>query len=329
MDHKKSDEPFLQRQLKKIVINTEQLQTSISVQKGIYTQTHLWSLLKLVFLSYSSYIYSRIMSKHHYFSDKYYYVDLFAGSGIGQVVDSDKKELVFGSPLLIATTRKFSKMFFCESKETSRIALKERLKAIGINENSYEIYGDCNVELNKIIDQVKDGHSLIFVDPWSMEIEWGTMERLLSLNADIIFNLQSAEIARGVIQQGKLTNSARKFFKNPKNIYHIFNNQSNSNKPELILNNYARDIINTRKEIDSNKKIVRETKVYKIKIKGVNSFFYDLLFITRLTSNKSPWLMGLAVAAKNIDNIKPKTVDLALEILSGKQQTLNSNLISG
>ena len=29
------------------------------------------------------------------------------------------------------------------------------------------------------------------------------------------------------------------------------------------------------------------------------------------------------------NNIKPKTVDLALEILSGKQQTLNSNLISG
>lgn len=329
MSSKKSEEPFLQRQLKKLVINTDKLQAAISVQKGIYTQTHLWSLLKLVFLSYSSYIYSMIMSKHPYYKDKYYYVDLFSGSGIGQVIDSNKKELVFGSSLLMATTRSFSKMFFCERDYDSRVALQKRLQTVGIDTNSYEVYGDCNVDINKIIDKIKGGHSLIFVDPWSMEINWDTMESILSLNADIIFNLQSAEIARGVVQKGKLTSSAKKFFKNPDLIYSLFNNEKEINKPELVLDNYTTDISDTRKEIDSNRQRQRETKIYKIKIKGVASFFYDLLFITRLTSNKSPWLTGLAVAAREIDNIKPKTVNLALDILSGKQQTLNSNFISG
>ncbi len=327
MPNKRNPEPFLQRQLKKLVINTEQLQMAVETDAGNYTKTHLWSLLKLVFLSYSSYIYSNIMGRHGYYSDKYYYIDLFAGSGIGRIIDSGNSELVFGSPLLTATTRKFNKMFFFEKDAVSRNALSGRLNALGVNNNTYELYGDCNSDIDKILPKIKNGHSLIFIDPWSTELDWKTMEKILALDADIIFNLQSAELARGIIQQGELTSSAKSFFRDPETVRKLFSD-SDANKPELILNMYASDILKFRKDIDSKKRTYRETKVFRIKIKGTTSYFYDLLFITRLTANKSPWLAGLASAAKEINDINPKMVDLALDVLSGKQKTLDSRLFS-
>lgn len=264
LETNKQSEPFLHKQLKKIVkkegIYKEYLEKAAKIDSDIYTDERLWSLLKLIFLNYSSSIYTNIINR--YYPERYYYIDLFAGSGVGKVTDTGRNELTLGSSLLMATMHKFPKMFFCEKNSKSRIALKNRLNALDVKKDSYEIYSDCNDSIDEIIDKVKGGHSLIFIDPYYTEINWKTMEKVLTLKADIIFNLQSAEIARGFMQQGKITDSAKAFFKDTRFLAQMFQDKTvfDMRKSDMILREYCSAISQTRREIDSKKSFQKKLR---------------------------------------------------------------------
>ena len=94
---------------------------------------------------------------------------------------------------------------------------------------------------------------------------------------------------------------------------------------DMILREYCSAISQTRREIDSKKKFPKETEILPVKIKGINAYYYDLLFITRLTRGGSPWLDPIRRAGSELDNIKPALVNQILEILAGKQKRLSSD----
>jgi len=282
-DIPKSNETFIQRQLKKIIINKNDLQKLIDTKKGIYNSVKSWSTLKLIFLNYVADVYSRIMKNRNYFKDKYFYVDLFSGSGINTVDDSSG-DLIFGSPLIVATRYPFTKMFFCDSNEDYTSALDERLKVTGLDKDKFKIYDkDCNNILDDIISQIKNGHSLIFIDPYGMQITWKSIEKILQLKADVIMNFQTSEIVRGIEKSGEPTNACKSFFKDSNEAMKIYSKPIITRREEL-LKLYIKDIENTRLQTHSN--VITE----KVRVRKDEKYYYDLIFITRQTRGGSPWL---------------------------------------
>ncbi len=65
-----------------------------SINTGVYSQMKSWASLKLIYLDYVAGIYSSIMK--HAYPNNFFYVDLFAGAGIGCIEDSPK-DLILGS----------------------------------------------------------------------------------------------------------------------------------------------------------------------------------------------------------------------------------------
>jgi len=190
--------PWLDRQLEKLLISRDEIESLKNIGNNIYDEIRAWSPLKLIFLKYYAVgIYTPIIKRRY---RNMYYVDLFSGSGINKI--ERKQDFCLGSPLLISKlipeSIRFNKMFFCDKESAKTEALNLRMKSTGISENSYEIYsGDCNDCIDDIISSFQSpNHSLIFIDPYSMEISWTTMNKILKLQSDIIFCFQTVQIPR-------------------------------------------------------------------------------------------------------------------------------------
>ena len=64
-------------------------------------------------------------------------------------------------------------MFFCDKEPDKANALAKRLESLNISRDKFFVYpSDCNLAIDVIIPQVKHGHSLIFIDPYGMQISW-------------------------------------------------------------------------------------------------------------------------------------------------------------
>ena len=167
-----------------------------------------WAAIKLIVLDYFASIYTSIIP---YRFSKFYYLDMFAGAGIGIVEDS-KGDLILGSSLLIGAYRTFTHMFFCEDDVDLCSALEKRLLLVK-HKDGFSVYPvDCNKVIAEILSQIKDGHSLIFIDPYGMDIGWDSFYQILTARADIILNFQTQENARGIIQPGGITLKSQRFF---------------------------------------------------------------------------------------------------------------------
>ncbi len=312
--------PFLQRQLEKLIINKEDIERIAKINEGIYNEVGAWSALKLIFLKYWADVYVPIIRK--IFKDNYFYIDLFAGSGINRV-NKSKSDFIFGSPLLIAKLYKFKKMFLCEDNRENKKSLEDRLKELGLQEESFSIYKNCNDSIDDIIRETCGGHSLIFIDPYGAEITWDTMEKLLQLNADIILNFQTTQIIR-IPQRGRLGSVMENFFKNKEEVKKIYGSiRYEGSLGETLRNLYMRDIIDTRAGIDSKRGVTKKTIIDYVRIKKNNRFYYDLVFIVRETKNGNPWLNAIMKAKEQIENLQERDVKLAIEVLKGRQSQLS------
>jgi three-Cys-motif partner protein len=261
----------------------------------------------------------------HNYPGRFHYVDLFSGSGVGEVEDN-KNDRIFGSPLIV-TKRDFPEFVFCDENRSYTDALKARIDSLSVPGLNYNVYnGDCNSTIEGILPSIEGEkqHSLIFIDPYGMELEWKTFERILNLNADIVFNFMSKSIARGITQKGKVTEASRNFFKNPRVLEEI----NGSFMPEdplgdRLLSQYVQDIKETRAQNDSIKKSPRKTIVESVRIKKEDrTFYYDLLFIARETKGGCPWLQTILDAKKEIEKLDSGKVQRVLDVLQGRQSKL-------
>jgi three-Cys-motif partner protein len=307
----KSDEPFLKRRARGL-IKQDLVDKFSKIEYGIYTDTHPWAVLKLIYLDYIAGIYATLISKRY---KKYYYVDLFSGSGIGKISEI-KNDLILGSPLLIGNrpNSNYTRMFFCERKRDIYKALNERLNAMN---KDYVAYNeDCNTAIDKIINEIKNGHSLIFLDQFGMDIKWLNMDKILQLDADIIINFQTPSIARGIKQGDKTTNTAKEFFKDINAVESIYNKHSSENLGEQLFKLYLEDLKSARLKYRHNYHII------KIKVRGNRAFYYDLIYITKQTRKESPWLKPIIEAGQEIVNLDRKDVEEILDILKERQKVL-------
>ena len=135
------------------------------------------------------------------------YIDLQAGPGKNRF--SPSGDILLGSPLLALTTRfAFDNVFLVEMGTSEYDALVSRVEASDLSENVKRYNEDCNVAVDKIVEDIKQVDkvynqgvwpclNLAFLDPEGLEVEWKTVEKLASLNRmDLIINFSTSGITR-------------------------------------------------------------------------------------------------------------------------------------
>jgi len=305
---------WLKNQIKKIEISNSRFGEIIKelalIYPGVYNKFESWTPLKLILLNYAFDVCSTIINKS--FFKRKYYVDLFAGSGIN--IMRGTSDLLMGSPFITALMHgdKYNKMFFCESENKLFSALKARVDFL--RKNNLECWhGDSNNNLDnilKIINEEKSSYSFFFVDPYTTEFSWNSMKKILNIHSDIVFTLMTSQIIR-IIGLAKT---------NPKE------------STDLILDNFFGD--NSWRDVKSaedisklyQKNILKERKdamMRIIKIKSAKyNFSYEIIFITNKTKKECPWLKAIDTAKKEIEGQSDKAVELAMDIIKQRQQTL-------
>lgn len=161
-----------------------------------------WTILKEMILAYYAPNYIRIIRNQPHIK-KINYLDLFAGSGIVRLDELSKNYL--GSPLVVtkAIPNTFDRYFFFEKDRAKTEQLEELLSA----QNCFVHQGDCNELIDYILEQIKspENHSLVFIDPFAMEIKFETINKFAQVGCDLMITVATQEIYRAM----------RKWFENP------------------------------------------------------------------------------------------------------------------
>lgn len=312
---------WLKKQIGKLEVSTSNHSETIdeikTMSPKVYNEFQAWTPLKLILLNYSlttcSTIITSIIKNRSYIFDKMYYVDLFAGSGFNKI-KGPNNDFFVGSPFiaLLNHLEKFDGLFFCEANKKFNDALQKRLdyfKNTKINLSNGD-YKDSLDDILKIVSQNKS-YSFFFIDPYSMEFDWGSMEKILNVRSDIIFNFMTGNIIRDVC--------AGKGRRNNKVLDGFFgsNTWKKINTDDELIEFYIQKIKSKRKNA-----VVRTIKVHSKK----HGFRYHLFFITTETKGGTSWIRAIEKAKSEIESQSDIAVELALDIVKKRQRDLSSFL---
>ncbi len=148
------------------------------------------------------------------------YIDLEAGPGKNRLRETN--EIVLGSPLLALTTEHpFDNYFFVEKKGENFESLQIRANESPLAGRIKMYHGDCNMEINNIVRDIKliDSRSkadswgslnLVFIDPQGLEVNWETIEVLArQTRSDLIINFSTSGITRNIKEQSQSSNETK------------------------------------------------------------------------------------------------------------------------
>ncbi|WP_298279352.1 three-Cys-motif partner protein TcmP [Ferroplasma sp.] len=234
-----------------------------------------WTMIKELLLAYYAPSYITIMRKQDWINELCY-VDLFAGSGVITLKKLGKNYL--GSPLIVkyAIKKNFDKYYFFDNNENNI----NQLKGLIQDKDSSVLYGDSNIEIDRILPELsKQGvHSLIFIDPFAMEIKFNTIKKLSNIGCDLMINVATEEIKRVVDQyyrENCNTNALDGFFGDD----NWKKNLTKVSSDEEIYDYYARKIVE-----EVGKKKPSSTKIYKT----LNGHHYHILFTSTWGNGERP-----------------------------------------
>jgi three-Cys-motif partner protein len=305
-------QPWLEKQL--LSLRHSLLTDLLMVDKDIYYEkAGYWPIKKLLFLkAYLSTVYTTIIPNRW---KNFYYIDLLADSGICKTKD----RFVLGSALIAAlyTRVPFTKMFFVDTNQKSLLALEKRINHLQKLPNypkiSYKLMPkDCNIAIDEILNEMlPNSHYLAFIDCERMEAEWHTIEKLLERQGDLIINFQSCGAARAIqAPQCDIPHSkVAKFFG-------VEVNEIKDKGPsrDELLNQYISNIKKSGRDL-----------CFSVRIKSdEGSFYYDLVFATRVTKGGSPWKKAVLSIKKNVERTTCKMIETAFNVIEGKQKKLFS-----
>jgi len=157
------------------------------IDPNVYYETGSWCVTKLIALAYFIDIYTKIIPKMPFFK-KMRYIELLSGAGLCKIRETG--DLIAGSALISATmcNRQFDEYVLVESDKLRAEALEKRMKIV--TPYICVINNDCNKAINDIISKIDENdHYLAFIDSEGLEVDWQTIESLLSKQGDLIFNL--------------------------------------------------------------------------------------------------------------------------------------------
>jgi three-Cys-motif partner protein len=273
-----------------------------------------WSFLKLAFLwSFTYYNYTPIIGQRY---SNMYYVDMFGGSGLSHFKDySGNEQILLGSPVLMATINTkfpFKNCLFCESEPKKHNSLENRLDILNDNKKltcareNCKVFSDCNNEIDEIIKILRKNsgtHFLLFVDPYSTEIKWSTMEKLLSIKYpffDMIFNFLPFGINR---KMTKKSEDVIDFFGEPAFAGNI------EFSGEGVLDRLESYYIQKLRKFSDKIKTIKTIRIQGGT--GAGGFYYDLLYTTR--KENPAWIKGIEHLKEMLEKMSGSEVNIIID----------------
>ncbi len=160
-----------------------------------YTMNHFggdWTKAKIEILVEYAQAYLTVMKSRTYW--KLLYFDGFAGSGsISNDKSNGQQKVTIGAArriIEINEPRSFDEYYFVEKNPKNFKALKENTKDAYPAKTIYCAKDDCNLKLQAMADYLqKDSNVgkikvLAYIDPYGMQLEWKSIERLKGLDVD-------------------------------------------------------------------------------------------------------------------------------------------------
>lgn len=264
-----------------------------------------WTVFKLAIHSYYLRLYTDIIKKHF---KRIAYIDTFAGPGLIKV-GKKGANYFFGSPLLgiLHPRKKFDHLIFIELDKNKKDVLEYLLKIlskIGHNNSTYQvIQGDMNkVNYREILSSID--HSLVFIDPEGMEVDFSTIKKLSKLRCDLEINYMDSSVRRvfGAKEQLQNRGKLESFF--GKDV-------SNVSELDQLFYFYLRNI-------ENSDRVTRH-----IRVKGLGSFEYKIIFAVRPTAGGNPWLEPLEDLKRRVENTSKETFNAILNQFIGEQASLD------
>lgn len=192
-----------------------------------YTWGGRWTDKKLDAFSKYVFSYLTIMKKHSYW--KTIYFDGFAGSGsrekkcdstlYKQLSITEEEESYKGAAERVLTLPKnlhFNYYYFIDKNADSLNRLEHKLKNIPASKDAILQYreGDCNQYLGELANAMKnkpkDYVSLVFLDPFGMQINWDSISQLSGTRTDIWILVPTGVIVNRLLNKnGELKHSVK------------------------------------------------------------------------------------------------------------------------
>lgn len=146
-----------------------------------------WTELKLDYIRSYLNAYSNILKSAGF--QEYYFIDGFASYGICRCRKT--KKMIYGSPLIALSVRpSFTKYFFIELEEKKIIELEDIAKRNFPKANIVPINGDCNVEIDSVLEQIGEYKPFITLfDPQAGDLYLETIQKISQKKkAEILIN---------------------------------------------------------------------------------------------------------------------------------------------
>ncbi len=262
-------------------------------------------------------MYTTIMSRQDWVKELWY-IDVLAGTGTTRIDDSD--DVIISSPFIayFIGSSAFSKYIFIEKNKQSYDALNQRAQKY-MGKSANVLYGDSNKIVNNIVSKIRNNkktiHSLVFIDNEGMDINWSTIEQLISILSDIIIVFQTREVNRvfGAAKKALSGELPSKGHIDRMNQY--FGNSSwrkASNENDLVkiyMHNLRRAFIKHRK---------KQPYLSEIRV-GQYNYYYDVILLCRQGDYTRAW----EYLKERIYWKDPDIVKNVLDILKGRQKELD------
>lgn len=279
--------------------------------QGQYSEPEygFWSLKKEIALMYWIWPFLQIASQHF---DSYYYIDLFAGSGLMKA----NSDYFVGSPMVaVGSTlpdKKFSEYICLEINESRRDALERRsaIAAKHFDTCCPKIFeADCNKELPRILDDFCPRNRtcyLAFIDPEGIsDLKWDTLHKLLVHGkGDVILNFPTSGIIRN-FNQSKSERALAEFFGDNtwKEMSPTADNLVDHYKGKIACADGFRRAVDSLPVTDES-----------------NHRLYDLIFATGSTGMRNV----MSDMKKRLDSIKTKDFRQIHKVIAGPQSQLTN-----
>jgi len=204
-------------------------QKDIINASDVFYSADVWTMKKLILLSRYIYPYLCILTNRedngkYKYSESWFYLDLFSGSGATKVRD---KYCIIGSPIVSILKGykyikkrnecvRFTKWFLGDKDVRKCKALEQRVEAAlkQINQEHCVIprsdihinCGNCNDNITLCLEEIKKHKKfsiLAFIDPEGFtEIEWATFKKLFEMKyVDMIFIYSTSGCKRGLTEE--------------------------------------------------------------------------------------------------------------------------------
>jgi three-Cys-motif partner protein len=316
MPRRISDFDWLKKRLEYLLKYVPELS---EIEKGIYNDAKHWTALKIIALGYFASTYTTII-KQQPWAKQMYYIDLFAGSGLCKM----ENDIILGSPIAVADAARkhqFSKMFLIEKDSKKAKALDKRFEYLselqefeGLNYKTYS--KDCNKAIPKILEEIENNksHSLVFIDPYGMEVDWPTTKALLEIRSDIVVTLQSFLFATRALGKARKSEADLETFKRFIGAENFTPNMLDLKEPSELLQIY-------KENLSPYREIALDVPIRGMKS---TSYYYDWIIAVKETAGGSPWIRSAKDARSRIENLDGSKVKQALRIIKGKDRDLDS-----